>query len=112
MLDLQSVVLFCRGVLIGKMVVPLGCYPGCLTPPRSPLKGDPIDAQYIRCIWGWLLKVASKGTTTFPMMSYTELSLAVGFVFTGAEKFSCVKPLRIWKKVYHGIRAASRIELT
>ena len=27
-------------LLIGKMVVPLGWYPSCLKPPRSPLKGD------------------------------------------------------------------------
>ncbi len=36
---------FCKSVwydriLIGKMVVPLGWYGSCLTPPRSPLKGD------------------------------------------------------------------------
>ena len=27
-------------IVIGKMLVPLGWYPSCLSPPRSPLKGD------------------------------------------------------------------------
>ena len=51
--------------IIGKMMIPLGWYPKCLTPVASPLKGDipniyPIYTHYIRCIWGWLLRVPSQ----------------------------------------------------
>ena len=45
---------------IGKMVVPLGWYPSCLTCPRSPLKGiypTNTNTHYVRCtcIWGSML---------------------------------------------------------
>ena len=33
-------------IIIGKMVVPLGWYPNCLTPPRSPVKLGNIPNKY------------------------------------------------------------------
>ena len=50
---------------IGKIVEA----PSCLGPPCwSPFKGDwdPIFTHYIRCIWGWLLRVPSQGYHHFP----------------------------------------------
>ena len=56
--------------VIGKMLVPLAC----LTPTRSPLKGDipyQINTHYIRCIRGWLLRVPSQGYHHFPYETET-----------------------------------------
>ena len=49
------------------MPVPLGWYPNCLTPQAALWTGIyPINTQYIRCIWGWLLRVPSQGYHQFP----------------------------------------------
>ena len=51
-----------RPIFIGKMVVPLGWYPGCLTPQRAlqkriyPLTKYPLYKVCVMCIWGWLFR--------------------------------------------------------
>ena len=47
--------------ILGKMVVPLGWYPGCLTPQRALQKKDistkyPLYKVCVMCMWGWLFR--------------------------------------------------------
>ena len=52
---------------IGKLLVPLGWYPSCLTLQGALQKGIyPINTHCIRCIWGWLSRVPSQGYHQFP----------------------------------------------
>ena len=53
--------------IIGKMLVPSGWYPTCLTLQGALWKWIyPINTHNIRCIWGWLLGVPSQGYQQFP----------------------------------------------
>ncbi len=52
-LKVVYIYIHCILYIIGKMLVPLGWYPSCLTPQGALLKGIyPINTHYIRCIWG------------------------------------------------------------
>ena len=53
--------------IIGKLLVPLEWYPSCLTLQGVLQKGIyPINTHYIRCIWGWLLRLPCQGYHHFP----------------------------------------------
>ena len=61
--------IFSHGLFKGKCLVPLGWYPCCLTPPRSPLKGDIPNTYPLHKVYmGLIIKgTHPKGTTIFPM---------------------------------------------
>ena len=80
--------------IIGKLLVPLGWYPSCLTLQGVLQKGIyPINTHYIRCIWGWLLRVPCQGYHHFPYewnclqitnhMEYRQTKLSSLGVLTG-----------------------------
>ena len=79
-------------IIIGKTVVPFGWYPSCLTLQGAVQKGIyPTNTHYIRCIWGWLLRVPSQGYHHFPY----EIRILGGFPYnhqhlrwpTGGKRF-------------------------
>ena len=54
--------------VIGKSLVPLGWYPSCLTLQGALQKGIyPTNTHYIRCIWGWRLRVPSQEVPPFSL---------------------------------------------
>ena len=94
---------------IGKLLVPLGWYPSCLTLQRALQKGIyHINTHYIRCIWGWLLRVPSQGYHHFPYDSWwfftnpfeKNMSLSkwvkLMFIFTSSSRFGGEHTTNIW----------------
>ena len=52
---------------IGKMMVPLGWYPSCLNPPRSPLKGDIPNKYPLYKLYMGLIKGTIQRVPAFPL---------------------------------------------